>query len=561
MLTIRILLALLLLSFTTATSARESGAELTAAQERYREGDLDGALKRLEPLLKSDNLDQPSKQRVRELAARVLHLRGEEHFRRARIARAIADFNRQLQLQPDKEAEHWQRGIAYYYAAEYEKGARQFELHQTVNPQDVENAAWHFLCMVRAPEGSVEAARKHLIPVTQDSRVPMAQIQQLFAGTMTPEEVLRVGEEVGGTAKFYADLYVGLYYEALDRDDEALRLLTLAADNPAAKNTFKGDVARVDVILRQQVAPSTHTRGQKVASEATRTILFLAGKPSHGYGAHDHWAGCRLLCKSLNDSGLPIVAEVYRYGWPQDAKMFEGIDCVVFYGDGGRGHMVTAHLAEMDVLAKKGIGFVCLHYAVEVPKGPVGEKFLEWLGGYFETDWSVNPHWTASFSNLPEHPVTRGVRPFEINDEWYYHMRFREGMRNVTPILTDLPPAETLSRSDGSHSGNPHVRAAIARGEVQHVAWALNRDDGGRSFGFTGGHVHWNWADPNYRKLVLNAIAWCAKINVPPDGISDQSKTMADMEMNHDEEAPTDFDREAIRKKYDLQPDDADQQK
>ena len=110
---------------------------------------------------------------------------------------------------------------------------------------------------------------------------------------------------------------------------------------------------------------------------------------------------------------------------------------------------------------RRALESVCLHYAVEAPKGPAGDKFLEWIGGYFETDWSVNPHWTAKFSSLPEHPITRGVKPFEINDEWYYHMRFREGMRGVTPILTDLPPAETLSRPDGSHSGNPHVRAAI----------------------------------------------------------------------------------------------------
>jgi type 1 glutamine amidotransferase len=265
----------------------------------------------------------------------------------------------------------------------------------------------------------------------------------------------------------------------------------------------------------------------------TRQVLFLAGSPSHGYGAHDHLAGCRLLSKSLNDSNVAIESRVYHYDWPRDAKVFDGVDCVVMYGDGGGGHMVGRHLAEMDALAKKGTGIVCLHYAVEVPRGPVGEKFLDWIGGYFEMNWSVNPHWTARFANLPEHPITRGVRPFAINDEWYYHMRFRDGLQGVTPILTDLPPAESLSRPDGSHSGNPHVRAAIARGEVQHMAWAVERDDGGRGFGFTGGHVQWNWADPNFRKLVLNAIAWCAKAEVPPEGVSDESKTLGDMESYH----------------------------
>jgi hypothetical protein len=281
-------------------------------------------------------------------------------------------------------------------------------------------------------------------------------------------------------------------------------------------------------------------------------VLFLAGKPSHGYGAHDHLAGCMLLSKSLNESGLPIESHVYHYDWPADPKLFDGVDCIVMYGDGGPGHMANAHLEELDALAKKGVGIVCLHYAVEVPKGPAGDKFLDWIGGYFETNWSVNPHWLAKFAKLPDHPTTRGVKPFEIEDEWYYHMRFRDGMRGVTPILTALPPKESLSRPDDPHAGNPAVRAAIDRGEVQHMAWAAERDDGGRGFGFTGAHFHWNWSDPNFRKLVLNAIAWCAKVDVPPEGVRDQPKTMADMEANHDEEPPKNFDREAVRKKFHL---------
>jgi type 1 glutamine amidotransferase len=283
-----------------------------------------------------------------------------------------------------------------------------------------------------------------------------------------------------------------------------------------------------------------------------RKVLFLAGKPSHGYGAHDHLAGCMLLSKSLAESGLPIESQVYHYDWPTDEKVFDDVDCVVMYGDGGPGHMVNAHLDEMDALAKKGVGIVCLHYAVEVPKGPAGDKLLDWIGGYFETNWSVNPHWLANFTKLPDHPITRGVKPFEIEDEWYYHMRFRDGMQGVTPILTALPPKESLSRPDDPHAGNPAVRAAIARGEVQHMAWATERDDGGRGFGFTGSHFHWNWSDPNFRKLVLNAIVWCAKADVPPEGVRDRPKTMADMEANHDEEPPKNFDREAVRKKFHL---------
>jgi lipoprotein NlpI len=179
----------------------------------------------------------------------VLHRRGEEHFRNARIAEAIADFDRQLELRPEDAADHWQRGIAYYYAEEYSKGAKQFELHQTVNPQDVENSAWHFLCLVRAPKGSVPVAEAKLLAVTKDPRVPMAQIQEMFAGKRSPEEVLRVGASSGDAAAFYADLYVGLYYEALGRRSESFRLVKRAAENPAAVDNYMGDVARVHVTL------------------------------------------------------------------------------------------------------------------------------------------------------------------------------------------------------------------------------------------------------------------------------------------------------------------------
>jgi hypothetical protein len=205
-----------------------------------------------------------------------------------------------------------------------------------------------------------------------------------------------------------------------------------------------------------------------------------------------------------------------------------------------------AHLDEFDALAKEGVGLVCIHYAVEVPKGPGGQRLADWTGGYFEPNWSVNPHWTAHYKSLPEHPVTRGVKPFSINDEWYYHMRFLEGS-DVTPLLTDLPPGETLSRPDGTHSGNPAVRAAIARQEPQHMAWARQRPDGGRGFGITGGHVHWNWGNDDFRKLVLNAIVWAARLEVPAEGVPSKPLTVEELEANQDEPKPDDYNRARVQ--------------
>jgi lipoprotein NlpI len=242
----------LMLDFVAAVAANQVDDRLGKADEAYRRGEFNQAIAALEPLLEASD-GKAIEPRVKALATRVLHARGEDHFRHGRVAASVADFDREVGLQPEREAEHWQRGIAYYYAEEYEKGARQFELHKTVNPQDVENAAWHFLCVVRGPNGSVEAARKRLIEVSRDTRVPMAQVQRMFAGDLSPEDVVRAGEAEGGTAKFYADLYAGLYFEALGRREESLRLISRAAENPAAKNAYMGDVARVHVALRKKV--------------------------------------------------------------------------------------------------------------------------------------------------------------------------------------------------------------------------------------------------------------------------------------------------------------------
>jgi len=253
--------------------------------------------------------------------------------------------------------------------------------------------------------------------------------------------------------------------------------------------------------------------------EDPATIVFLAGKPSHGPGMHDHPAGCTYLAYCLNKTVPGVHAVVCAEGWPTNESILEKARAVVVYCDGGAGHLLLPYMEKVDVLVRKGVGLALLHYAVEVPKGEHGDRVLEWVGGYFETDWSVNPHWKAEFQEIPEHPVTRGVEAFSWVDEWYYHMRFREHMEGVTPLLSALPPKETLKRPDGRHSNNPHVRAAVERGEKQHLAWVLEREDGGRGFGFTGGHYHKTWLHPQMQRLVLNAILWTAHLPVPEEGV------------------------------------------
>jgi type 1 glutamine amidotransferase len=258
-------------------------------------------------------------------------------------------------------------------------------------------------------------------------------------------------------------------------------------------------------------------------SAADKKIVFIAGAPSHPPGEHEHRAGC-LLLKSCLDQVPGITSAVYTNGWPGDPQAFDGADAVVIYSDGGGRHpfLQNDRLSTLGALLDKGVGLACIHYACEPTKEKGQKEFLDWIGGAFEIHWSVNPHWDADFKSFPKHPITRGVQAFSMRDEWYFHMRFRDDMKGVKPILSAVAPESTMSRPDGPHEGNPAVREAVKRGEPQHVAWAAERAGGGRGFGFTGGHFHKNWGDDQFRKVVLNAILWVAKADVPKDGVKSQ---------------------------------------
>jgi len=275
---------------------------------------------------------------------------------------------------------------------------------------------------------------------------------------------------------------------------------------------------------------------QAFAADAKKNVLMIAGRPSHGPGEHEHNAGIQLLAKCLQQGASDRVETNVHLNaeWPTAEELAKA-DTVVIYSDGGGGHpaLKDDRLAQLGKEMKRGCGFVCLHYAVEPTIEKGNKEFIDWLGGAFEINWSVNPHWDANFKELPKHVISNGVKPFGSNDEWYFHMRFRDGMKGVTPLLSDLAPESTMSRPDGHHSGNPAVREAVKNKVPQHVAWAVQRDDGGRGFGFTGGHFHKGWANDEQRKLVLNAIAWTAKAEVPAKGI-ESKVTDADMQVNLD---------------------------
>jgi lipoprotein NlpI len=191
------------------------------------------------------------------MRASILHRRGEQRFFNADIKGSLADFDEVIALEPKRDPYHWQRGISYYYAEKYQEGKEQFERHQEVNSQDVENAVWHFLCSVRAPGGSIESARKNLIPISKDTRVPMKQIQALFAGSGSVEDVLKAAKKEGNPAKsaeaknafLYAHLYLGIYFEAIGKDELMKEHISKAVGDYKMDH-YMGKVAQVHAKLR-----------------------------------------------------------------------------------------------------------------------------------------------------------------------------------------------------------------------------------------------------------------------------------------------------------------------
>jgi hypothetical protein len=280
-------------------------------------------------------------------------------------------------------------------------------------------------------------------------------------------------------------------------------------------------------------------------AQTEKRVVLIAGRPSHPPGMHEFRAGALLLQKAL--AGVSgVTVDVYTMGWPtqvvdgktvDDSAALDSAAAVFIYADGGKGHPAIQgdRQAVIDRLEAKGVGLGFGHYGVEVPAGVPGEAMQRWIGGYYETNFSVNPMWAPDFRQFPAHPVTRGVQPFSTHDEWYFNMRWTAdaGARSrLTPILTATPSEDVRDGPYVSPRG-PYDHIIADRGRVETMMWVSERPNGGRSFGFTGGHTHTNWGDVNQRRVVLNALLWLAKVDVPTGGVVDRI-TAADLAVNLD---------------------------
>lgn len=188
-------------------------------------------------------------------------LNGEISFAAGEMDACVAAYDAAIEMDDSIEPRLWQRGLALYYADRFADGVKQFETHQTVNSQDVENAVWHLLCAARVAD--LETARKKLIPIQQDTRIPMAKIYEMFAGRAKPEDVIKEANKTSKQVKegsmshrlqqYYAHLYIGLYQEMLGKEKMCKQSLEKAiACNPLGNTNFMGQVARVHLELRNK---------------------------------------------------------------------------------------------------------------------------------------------------------------------------------------------------------------------------------------------------------------------------------------------------------------------
>lgn len=264
-------------------------------------------------------------------------------------------------------------------------------------------------------------------------------------------------------------------------------------------------LAHAELTSEQQRVPLEKAPADTSAAK----VVLVAGEPSNKAGQHEYFAGCALLMNWLGN--VPGVAPVMvAHGWPQDDKVFDGARSVLFYMDGGAklSFLEPSRWARLQALAEAGTGLVILHQGIDCASERAA-AMQSWFGAAFVGDIGCRGHWDVEFKEVPKHPILNGVQPFPLlKDGWLYNLHFAE--RGVTPLLQCGMPDSSRKTAD----------AKAHAGRAETVAWSYERPNGGRSFGFTGCDLHSNWAEANQRRLLLNAILWTAKLDVPATGVT-----------------------------------------
>lgn len=255
---------------------------------------------------------------------------------------------------------------------------------------------------------------------------------------------------------------------------------------------------------------------QPVCTDAAEKKIVLIAGPITGHPkqAHEYEKNVILIKHMLdtcpNVSGLRV--EAHFRGWPKDPKTLDDADTIVLISDGSDRKLtdhplyVDDRLQQLEKQMKRGCGLVMFHWSTFHPSRQ-HDQITEWVGGYFdyETGTAANK-WFSAIKTwegptqlaMADHPIARGVQPFRVKEEFYYNLKFRPDDKRATPIVKTRPPGETSDQT---------------------VGWVVERAEGGRGFGYTGGHFYDNWWLADYRKLILNAILWTARVEVPQGGV------------------------------------------
>ena len=261
----------------------------------------------------------------------------------------------------------------------------------------------------------------------------------------------------------------------------------------------------------------------------TAKIVLIAGNPSHGPGDHEFNAGIMLLAKCLKE--MPSTASTpssSRAAGPRTSPCSSDAKTVVFFMDGGGGHPMIQkpdRLKTMQKIDGSGRGaWPASTTPSRSPRAKPGDKPSSNGPGWILRVRLFNqpPLEGRRQVELPKHPITRGVKPFAVQvTSGTSTSASAPTMKSVTPIVVAKPDDKPPARERVRLPPRPHAQHIVeAKGRDEVLAWAVERPDGGRGFGFTGGHAHKNWGDENFRKLVLNAIVWTAKLDVPENGIA-----------------------------------------
>jgi hypothetical protein len=236
-------------------------------------------------------------------------------------------------------------------------------------------------------------------------------------------------------------------------------------------------------------------------------IILLASGPSSKPMAHEYFAGCALLMNWLKEQ--PGVWPVMARDWPKNEAVLKGAKAIVYYGDGGgkQPFLSAEHWAVFSKMMESGAGFVLLHQAVDFPADANAAKIKGWLGAVFHSDIGNRGHWDMDLKTVGKHPVLNGVSSFAApGDGWLFNLHFAE--KGFTPLLVGAVPDKSRTTAD--------AKAHAGRDEV--IAWAFQRPNGGRGFGFTGADLHKSWSYESQRRLVVNGILWSAGLEVPAGG-------------------------------------------